>query len=111
MRRLFIALFVALLVAFGFGAFAREPNIRLPLIVGVQPQQATAVPTEAAASTGTAAPTATATPTASETPGTPESAFPLAISADGRYLVDQNNQPFLITGDSAWSLIAQLSQS
>jgi hypothetical protein len=26
-------------------------------------------------------------------------------------LVDQNSQPFLITGDTAWSMIAQLSQS
>ncbi len=36
--------------------------------------------------------------------------FPLKISANGRYLVDQNNAPFFIHGDSPWSLIAQLSK-
>ncbi|MGH7956080.1 MAG: DUF4038 domain-containing protein, partial [Opitutaceae bacterium] len=37
-------------------------------------------------------------------------AFPLKVSANGRYLVDQNNTPFFIHGDSPWSLIAQLSK-
>jgi hypothetical protein len=35
--------------------------------------------------------------------------FPLRLSEDGRYLVDQTGRPFLIQGDAAWSLIAQLS--
>jgi len=35
--------------------------------------------------------------------------FPLKISANGRYLVDQNRRPFRIQGDSAQSLIANLS--
>ncbi|MCI0620544.1 MAG: glycoside hydrolase family 140 protein [Acidobacteria bacterium] len=39
-----------------------------------------------------------------------EVAFPLKKSANGRYLVDQNNRPFFIHGDSPWSLIAQLSK-
>jgi hypothetical protein len=34
-------------------------------------------------------------------------AFPLKLSADQRYLVDQINRPFLIIGDSAWSLIVE----
>jgi hypothetical protein len=34
--------------------------------------------------------------------------FPLRLSDDRRYLVDQAGRPFLIQGDSAWSLIAQL---
>jgi hypothetical protein len=34
---------------------------------------------------------------------------PLSISANGRYLVDQNHSPFLIMGDSPQSLIANLS--
>jgi len=36
-------------------------------------------------------------------------AYPLAVSADGRYLVDQNGYPFRIHGDSAQSLIANLT--
>jgi hypothetical protein len=38
-------------------------------------------------------------------------AYPLKISTNGRYLVDQNNQPFFLSGDAAWSLIAQLTVS
>jgi hypothetical protein len=37
--------------------------------------------------------------------------YPLKVSADGRYLVDQNNTPFFIVGDAAWSLITELSNS
>jgi uncharacterized protein DUF4038/collagenase-like protein with putative collagen-binding domain len=33
--------------------------------------------------------------------------YPLQASADGRYLVDQMNQPVFWSGDAAWSLIAQ----
>jgi len=36
-------------------------------------------------------------------------AYPLNISANGRYLVDQNGKPFRIQGDSAQSLIANLT--
>ena len=32
----------------------------------------------------------------------------LKTADNGRYLVDQNGQPFLIVGDTAWSLIVQL---
>ena len=37
--------------------------------------------------------------------------FPLKLSSDSnvRYLVDQNNQPFFIVGEAAWSLIGQVS--
>jgi hypothetical protein len=35
--------------------------------------------------------------------------YPLKVSANGRYLVDQNNGPFLIVGDSPQSLIGNLS--
>ena len=34
--------------------------------------------------------------------------FPLRIAAEGTYLEDATGKPFLITGDSAWSLIADL---
>lgn len=36
-------------------------------------------------------------------------AYPLKISKNGRYLVDQNGKPFRIQGDSAQSLIANLT--
>ncbi len=36
-------------------------------------------------------------------------AYPLKISANGRYLVDQNRKPFRIQGDSAQSLITNLT--
>jgi hypothetical protein len=34
--------------------------------------------------------------------------YPLAASADGLSVVDQDGRPFFINGDSAWSLIAQV---
>ncbi|MBI1881524.1 MAG: glycoside hydrolase family 140 protein [Chloroflexi bacterium] len=37
--------------------------------------------------------------------------FPLKISANRRFLVDQNERPFLIHGDTAWSLIAALDEA
>jgi hypothetical protein len=38
-------------------------------------------------------------------------AFPLKLSADQRYLVDQRGKPFLIVGDSPWSLIVEPTQA
>src|SRR5919198_3082123 len=35
--------------------------------------------------------------------------FPLTISADRRRLVDADGVPFLVQGDAAWSLIANLT--
>lgn len=35
-------------------------------------------------------------------------AFPLKLSTSGRYLVDQNNKPFLLTGDSPQGLVVRL---
>jgi Protein of unknown function (DUF4038)/Putative collagen-binding domain of a collagenase len=35
--------------------------------------------------------------------------FPVKVSSNGRYLEDQTNKPFRIQGDSAWSLIANLT--
>jgi len=43
--------------------------------------------------------------------GAPSSAvFPLVLSEDRRNLVDAQGRPFLIQGDSAWSLVAELSE-
>lgn len=35
--------------------------------------------------------------------------FPVKVSRNGRYLVDQNNRPFRMQGEAAWSLIANLT--
>ena len=40
--------------------------------------------------------------------GGPPPAFPIGVSADHRHLEDQAGRPFLVVGDTAWSLIAQL---
>jgi hypothetical protein len=37
--------------------------------------------------------------------------FPLVLSADGRYLVEQGGKPFLIQGEAAWSLVAALNRA
>ncbi len=37
--------------------------------------------------------------------------YPLKVSANSRYLVDQNNVPFLVIGEDAYSLISGLSNS
>lgn len=37
--------------------------------------------------------------------------YPLKVEAGKRYLVDQNNKPFLLQGDAAWSLIVQLNDA
>jgi len=44
-------------------------------------------------------------------PGFGATRFPVKLSADRSYLVDQDDQPFFINGDTAWSLIAQLSEA
>jgi hypothetical protein len=44
-------------------------------------------------------------------PERPAGKFPLHVSKDRRYLVDQDHQPFLVVGDTAWSLIAQLNEA
>lgn len=38
-----------------------------------------------------------------------ETLYPLKVAPGGRGLVDQSGRPFLLVGDAAWSLIAQLS--
>ena len=41
----------------------------------------------------------------------PEGLFPLGVSSDGTTLATGDGKPFLIHGEAAWSLIAQLSTS
>jgi hypothetical protein len=38
------------------------------------------------------------------------SVYPLRLSPDGTYVADRAGQPFFMNGDTAWSLIAQLSR-
>lgn len=42
---------------------------------------------------------------------TPAPVYPLKLSANGRYLVDQVDQPFFWSGDASWSLIVQASNA
>lgn len=44
-------------------------------------------------------------------PSRGSSTFPLHVDAPHRQLVDGTGRPFLIVGDAAWSLIAQLSEA
>jgi Protein of unknown function (DUF4038)/Putative collagen-binding domain of a collagenase len=44
-------------------------------------------------------------------PGAGSAAYPLQVSANRRYLVDQNNQPFLIVGDTPQGLMSRLSEA
>lgn len=37
--------------------------------------------------------------------------FPLKAGTDGRRLVDQNNVPFLIKGEAAWSLVVGMQKA
>src|SRR5262245_44953424 len=46
---------------------------------------------------------------AAEQEDSPPPAFPLQVSDNHRYLVDRDKQPFLVVGDTPWSLIADLS--
>ena len=49
-------------------------------------------------------------PAAAGAPSSTAAAFPLAVKRGKRYLVDATGSPFLIHGDTAWSLIAQLTR-
>ncbi len=46
----------------------------------------------------------------SPTPTRASPAYPLKVAANHRYLQDSSGAPFLIKGDAAWSLIAQLKR-
>jgi polysaccharide pyruvyl transferase WcaK-like protein len=39
-----------------------------------------------------------------------DASFPLRVSANGHYLEDAGGKPFLLHGDTAWSLIVQLTK-
>jgi len=42
--------------------------------------------------------------------GASSPAYPVKVSVNGRYLVDQNNKPFLIVGDTPQGLISRLNE-
>jgi Protein of unknown function (DUF4038)/Putative collagen-binding domain of a collagenase len=52
-----------------------------------------------------------ATVTVGITPPPGPYVYPLKVGSTGRYLVDQNDKPFFLSGDAAWSLIAQVSDA
>src|SRR5579862_3183685 len=41
----------------------------------------------------------------------PSTAYPLKVSANGRYLIDQNGRPVLLTGDSPQALMVNLTEA
>jgi hypothetical protein len=62
---------------------------------------------------GSSSDSSTDSPTDSSQPPPPSgsSSFPLVASSNHRYLVDQNNKPVLLTGDSPHTLFANLGSS
>lgn len=54
-------------------------------------------------------PTTPPTPTPPTPPSNGSFAGPIKVSANGRYLVDSANRPFLMAADTAWSLMVYLS--
>lgn len=70
----------------------------------------TATPTQTPTQTPVATLATTAVPTATPIPSGPAT-YPLKVSANGRYLVDQNNKPFLMVGDSPQSIIGNISEA
>lgn len=44
-------------------------------------------------------------------PPAPPAAFPLRIEPGQRYIVDNNGQPFLLQGDTPWSIVGQLTNA
>ena len=56
-------------------------------------------------------PTTTTMPTATTPQPPPVGPGPLRVGPTGRYLVDQNGNPFLITGESPQALIGDLTES
>jgi hypothetical protein len=74
------------------------------------PPPPTPTPTPTPIPTPTPSPTPVPTPTPTPTPSAGV-AYPLKVSNNHRYLVDQNAVPFLVAGDSAWSLIVNLTEA
>src|SRR6267143_3892352 len=80
----------------------------LYLALGCSTNESASAPgTPTANRSGASSPGFPASPTQVTTSAT--YAYPLKISTNRRYLVDQNNKPFRIQGDSAQSLIANLT--
>ena len=47
----------------------------------------------------------------SATPSTATPSYPLTVASTARHVVDQSAKPFLLVGDTAWSLFVALSDS
>ena len=75
-------------LALGFFAFSMQAGTQ------ARPQAQSKMPAKAKARTGG-----------------PSPGLRLRISANGRYLTDQRGKPFLVVGDSPWSLMVQLSEA
>lgn len=66
-------------------------------------------PPEPGGAAGPLAGDATEPARTTRTPAPGEPPFLAAVSDDGRYFVDQYSEPFLVRGDSPWSLMTDLS--
>ena len=55
-------------------------------------------------------PTAPSAAPTAEAASQPTDAFPTSVSANGRHLVDGQGRPYLLHGDSAWSLVVELDE-
>ncbi len=90
---------------------ATTPTTTIPNTT-LAPTTTTATPTTTtvAPTTTNQAPTTTTVPTTTTTtaPGGGTPPFATSVSANGRYLVDQNGNPFLINGDSGWDVATKL---
>ncbi len=74
----------------------------------------TLLPTATPTPTPTTIPSASPTPTQIPTPtptGTPNFPFAKSVSANHRYLLDQNGNPYMIVGDSPHSLAVNLTEA
>jgi hypothetical protein len=89
-----------LFVGLGAGCTVTTPSRAEPVIT---PRPSSSAPSSPSVPTTQTGPSTTRTTTPPTT-----AAFPLRPSSDHRYLVDANGRPFLLQGDAAWSLIAQL---
>lgn len=103
---------MGLVLSVALAACAGSPGRQDPPCTGA-PSSSTASPSAGSTSTTPAAtPTTAAKPPASvagRTTSPGAATFPLHAQAGRPYLLDAHQQPFLITGDAGWSLIAELS--
>ena len=90
---------------------SNAPRTRRHLLGGALGFAAAAVLGQGGVAGGVLGGTALAeTPKPPSIPAWPHATFPLRVAAGRRHLEDAQGQPFLLHGDTAWSLIAELTR-